>query len=98
MKPLTAWAPNGAMRPFLRRPALSLALLLSATLSLVAEPKPLPAPEATEGWVQLFDGETLFGWAPRGSAKWSVEDGAVSYQAGSGGGYLATTSEFADFQ
>jgi hypothetical protein len=54
--------------------------------------------EISEGWLLLFDGETTFGWAPRSGTRWEVRDGALCYQPGSGGGYLSTTTEFADFQ
>lgn len=52
----------------------------------------------SKGWIQLFDGRTLFGWAPRGDSKWVAADGEIRYQSGSGGGYLSTTTEFADFE
>ena len=42
-----------------------------------AEPKLLPQELLDEGWIQLFDGETLFGWQPTGDAKWEVDDGEV---------------------
>lgn len=54
--------------------------------------------EISDGWILLFDGETTFGWTPRGGTIWTVQDGALSYQPGSGGGYLATTTEFSDFK
>lgn len=53
--------------------------------------------EVSEGWILLFDGETTFGWAPRGGTRWVIADGGLCYEPGSGGGALATTTEFADF-
>jgi hypothetical protein len=58
----------------------------------------LSADEIGEGWVQLFDGETLFGWAPRGEAEWVVTEGEVTTRPETGSGMLATTTEFADFE
>ena len=38
-------------------------------------PKPLlSADEIADGWIQLFDGETLFGWKPNSDVNWSVAD------------------------
>lgn len=37
----------------------------------------LPAEEASQGWVRLFDGQTLFGWEITGAANWRVEDGSI---------------------
>ena len=45
---------------------------------------------AQEGWLNLFDKETTFGWTPLGDAKWSVENGALASGEGSGG-WLAST-------
>ncbi|MDZ4860971.1 MAG: DUF1080 domain-containing protein [Candidatus Hydrogenedentes bacterium] len=61
-----------------------------------AEPKKLSKDEASAGWINLFDGETTFGFNQTGDAKWAVEDGAIVCANGTGGA-LATTSQFADF-
>ncbi len=57
-------------------------------------------PAATAGdWQKLFNGTSLEGWevvsGPGGS--WGVENG-VLYTTGTGGGWLSTTREFADFE
>ena len=52
---------------------------------------------AAQEWINLFDGETLFGWQPLGDGEWEVDGGAISCKKGSGG-WLATTSSFADFE
>ncbi|MBM3836525.1 MAG: DUF1080 domain-containing protein [Verrucomicrobia bacterium] len=67
--------------------------------ALAAERKPntLTPNEASQGWLLLFDGETQFGWAPRGDAKWTVTDGTIQAVPGSGIGYLSTTTEFANY-
>lgn len=61
------------------------------------QPNSLTPQGIADGWLLLFDGDTLFGWAPRGQAQWEVADGTIRHKAGSGAGYLSTTTEFADF-
>lgn len=53
--------------------------------------------ELAEGWILLFDGQTLFGWQPNNKADWHVADGAIAVSQGDQG-LLNTTSEFADYQ
>ena len=53
----------------------------------------LSANQIEEGWIQLFDGTTDYGWKPRGEAKWTVAEGALHSDAGAGGS-LCTTTEF----
>ena len=36
------------------------------------------AQSAAGGWVDLFDGKTMKGWSPVGSAVWDVRDGSLS--------------------
>lgn len=31
-----------------------------------------------DGWIRLFDGHTLFGWAMVGQADWQAKDGTIS--------------------
>ncbi len=52
--------------------------------------------EIDEGWILLFDGESLFGWNEEGAAKWTVENGALVSDKG-GYGWLRSGSMFADF-
>ena len=61
-----------------------------------AKPNSLSKEELDDGWIQLFDGETLFGWEPGSKADWKVADGVISVTSGEPG-LLHTTSEFADF-
>jgi hypothetical protein len=86
------------MRPLIR--AIALTALLSMPLSAQALPhNALTSKEVADGWILLFDGETDFGWKPRGDAGWTVKDGEIH---GTGGnqqvGFLATTTEVADFE
>jgi Domain of Unknown Function (DUF1080) len=48
------------------------------------------------GWTVLLDGTTLKGWNVVGDANWTVADGAV--QADKGSGFLVTPESYRDFQ
>ncbi len=75
---------------------LLLASALSAGRVCVAEENRLSSKELADGWVLLFDGETLFGWRPASKADWRVADGVISASEGEPG-LLVTTSQFGDF-
>jgi 3-keto-disaccharide hydrolase len=72
-------------------------LLVASCWAVGAEPKLLPQKLLDEGWISLFDGETLFGWQPTGDAKWEVADGEVRTK-GEKSGFLMTTTEWADYE
>ncbi|MDA1050618.1 MAG: DUF1080 domain-containing protein [Planctomycetota bacterium] len=59
-------------------------------------PKPLADIELAQGWISLFDGETLFGWTPVTDANWRVESGAIVVDQGEPG-LLCTTTRFTDY-
>ncbi len=78
-------------------------ILIGLTLCLLlhrrapaADVNTLSPEELADGWIQLFDGETLYGWAPTSQADWQVRDGAIRVSEGEKG-LLCTTSEFADY-
>jgi hypothetical protein len=73
------------------------ALLTAGSLS-ATQPNTLTAAEVRDGWILLFDGETAFGWNPRGEAEWLVTEDALQPRMDSGSGMLVTTTEFADFE
>ena len=50
-----------------------------------------------DGWISLFDGETLFGWKPVSQADWRVENGEIRVSNGEPG-LLRTTAQFDDFE
>lgn len=52
--------------------------------------------EQQDGWLALFDGETLFGWKSSSNADWAVRDGVLTASQGEPG-LLHTTTEFSDF-
>ncbi len=70
--------------------------LISAVCNAATQPNTLTPKEISGGWILLFDGETNFGWQPRGEAQWQVKGGVISVSSG-GAGMLSTTTEFADF-
>lgn len=53
--------------------------------------------EIEEGWIALFDNETLFGWTANSNANWAVADEAVGADEGEAG-LLLTDVRFADFE
>ena len=59
-------------------------------------PKLLTDEELAEGWIALFDGQTLFGWKAHSQADWHVKDGAIRVTSGEKG-LLATTVQFDDY-
>ena len=67
--------------------------------------KPLAPPTQAEidaGWIQLFDGKTLFGWEADDAGKpdavnWTVKNGVITADAG-GIGLLMTYVPFADYE
>jgi len=72
------------------------ALLLLCCCLVLAQPNSLTPKEAAEGWILLFDGETLFGWTSEGAAGWRVAGGAIVAAFGDKG-WLRTNSVFADY-
>jgi len=85
------------MKPTLRLFTASLCLFASALAAADLKPNTLTPQEVSDGWLLLFDGESTFGWAPRGDAKWAAADGALCSHQGAGSGMLSTTTEFADY-
>ncbi len=66
------------------------------TVPVVEPPRPLSEAALADGWISLFDGETLFGWQAQSDANWRIEQGAIVVDAGSKG-LLTTTTRFADY-
>ncbi len=78
---------------FLRSVVVCLLMVCSAS---AGEPALLPKELLDEGWISLFDGETLFGWQPTGEAKWEVVDGEIR-TTGEKPGFLMTTTEWGEY-
>lgn len=61
-------------------------------------PPKLLTPELyAAGWIQLFDGQTLFGWTANSDMRWTVRNGEIHSGTGSPG-LLLTRSRFADYE
>ncbi len=78
--------------------ALRFAAACSAQLpaQFLGEGKVLTKQEVYDGWIALFDGETLYGWRPQKAADFRVEDGAIVVESGEKC-LLCTTTQFADY-
>lgn len=57
----------------------------------------LPESLLKEGWVNLFDGQSLFGWFIVGKANWRVEDGLIKVDRGEKS-FLSTNLKLADYE
>jgi hypothetical protein len=62
--------------------------LLAATLSDA---------ELGQGWISLFDGQSLFGWSIVGKANWRVEEGVIKVDRGEKS-FLCTNLNLADYE
>ena len=58
---------------------------------------PLSEEKLAEGWISLFDGQSLFGWQAVTDANWTAENGELSVSEGKRG-LLRTTAQFDDFE
>lgn len=72
--------------------------VLVAVFSLfLALQAPAQAP-AGKGWIALFNGKDLSGWAKNGQEKWVVEDGTILGESTVGHyGYLTTEMNYVNF-
>ena len=70
--------------------------VVTAASAQDAAPNRLTDEELADGWILLFDGETLFGWRPVAKADWTVRDGTIHVGSGEQG-LLRTTTQFTDF-
>jgi hypothetical protein len=57
----------------------------------------LDTEEASQGWIRLFDGHTLFGWEITGKANWRVENGTITVDRGQPC-LLCSSSRWKDFE
>jgi hypothetical protein len=71
-----------------------LTLLLVAT-ALAAGDNSVSKPEADDGWLLLFDGDSLFGWTVQSGQVWRAADSSLTPPSDHGS--LRTNSAFADF-
>ena len=73
-------------------------ILFSSLTSVVASAaeNSLTDAEIAEGWLLLFDGESLFGWRPAGKADFRVENGRILATSGDVC-LLRSTTQFSDY-
>ena len=72
------------------------ALVICLTGFLGLQSPTLAAGQAGGAWTVLLDGKSLKGWNVVGDPNWTVADGAV--QADKGSGFLVTPASYRDFQ
>jgi hypothetical protein len=77
------------------------ALALGATSTLRAADNSLTPEQKAEGWIALFDGRTLSGWAVKsGFATYALEDGAIvgTTATNSPNTFLTSEKAYGDFE
>ncbi len=73
---------------------VALALACSGTLCISASPD---YRDTRQGWIQLFDGDSLFGWTSIGRSAWKATNGVLGAESGDTA-TLRTNVPFADFE
>lgn len=79
---------------------IPLSLLLVVAAAFAADeprPSPLTKQQAADGWLSLFDGETLYGWEALGGSKWTVFKGMLAPQ-GDTPATLVTNTAFRSYE
>ena len=76
--------------------SLGLVSLLTQTYKGQSKPNALTPQELSEGWILLWDEESMFGWEALGKAEWKISNGILSASSGENG-WLATTTQFGDY-
>lgn len=71
-------------------------LFFGAALILAAGLSSAEAIEAGE-WINLFDGESLYGWTTVGDGNWDVSNGQIELTQGDSG-FIASNARFTDFE
>ena len=70
---------------------------IAAGLAVAAGAWTASAQDVAEGqWINLFDGETTFGWTQIGDVKWSVAEGVLTGEDGNGGKRPGADGELGD--
>ncbi len=71
-------------------------LLIAQAMMGQTSPNQLSSKELADGWILLWDGETMFGWEALGKADWKIGNGILSANSGENG-WLATNTSFANY-
>src|SRR6056297_2049930 len=56
----------------------------------------LSAQEIRDGWIALFDGQTMFGWRPQDQANWRIDNATLTADSGQPC-LVCTTTQFSDY-
>lgn len=59
--------------------------------------RPLTDEELADGWISLFDGQSLFGWKAHSKANWEMKEGVIRVSEGEKG-LLCTTVPFDNYE
>jgi hypothetical protein len=76
-------------------PVLIIALAIGALLVVGGQPPTTHGDESESGHVSLFDGKSLHGWVTENGARFSVRDGLLFVNKGTG--WLRSEREYGDF-
>lgn len=101
--PAKALSPSSAQAVPAPQPTGTAPVSVNASAAKTFPAPPLQSPITLdedllkEGWISLFDGETLFGWETTADCDWRVEEGAIVVSEGPVG-LLTTTVPFADYE
>src|SRR6266404_337623 len=80
-----------------------MALFAVALAAAQSAPNSLTRKEAADGWVSLFDGNSLKGWqgratsSPTATGDWTVENGAIVCP-GKTPGWLSSDAAYTDYE
>jgi hypothetical protein len=77
-------------------PSASIPPVAASATKPASQPVMLSDAELADGWISLFDGQTLFGWTANSQADWRVEDGVIVVSSGEKG-LLSTTTQFGSY-
>ena len=74
------------------------AIMLVCLCAFAQNRATLTPKEISDGWLLIYDGESVFGWSLEGGAQWSSDpDGVLSARSGESGD-MVLTSIFGDYQ
>lgn len=78
-------------------PAQELRVPQASGAALSNRPEIVSPEQLKDGWIALFDGQTLFGWVANSETDWQVVDGAIVADSETPG-LLLTTTKFNDYE
>jgi hypothetical protein len=90
-------ARSGLVWPFFMIAQVAVPTIFLLSVGSGGEPELLASALVRDGWIQLFDGSSLYGWTATSDANWTVRDKTLVVDSGEPG-FLRSNSEFADFE